>query len=452
MALAKGVWAFCSYLFVPQWGRKIKHSPIKYNMQTIVFGAGASVPFFYNPSLSTKFLTEQISDINQWKRIMAKYRQYEADNELVTPDSVRAVIDSILKYIPEANFEQIAEVLDKISSYGVESRPDINMMNLQWRVMHEVAKAPGNLSFLFGPGWRDIPFLLREIIAESILELENNHKSSNHEELINLQRRFIESVANASEKTSVLSFNYDDCVINSLEGLGFEKGFENTNSLYLRQLNPKKLVDAKRVVYFPHGHIKFHFTDNDNVTFWGDSEMANEERWQGVGSSMMGSTITVLPAKYAYNFNTFITTGQTKDDSLNHLPYSAYYQKLACDLLNSNKVYIVGYSFGDDHVNRLLQTFLKINKENKVYVVDYYTSKITLVNEYETESNIINLIHQVLGTTWQLKIDSNNEKQPFDKTQVDTINKLGYGEIFDQVVFYKKGYDAFLHEFEKVID
>ena len=22
IALAKGVWAFCSYLFVPQWGRK----------------------------------------------------------------------------------------------------------------------------------------------------------------------------------------------------------------------------------------------------------------------------------------------------------------------------------------------------------------------------------------------------------------------------------------------
>ena len=39
----------------------------------------------------------------------------------------------------------------------------------------------------------------------------------------------------------------------------------------------------------------------------------------------------------------------------------------------------------------------------------------------------------------------------FDQVKVDEINARGYGEIFDQVVFYKKGYDAFLHEFGSVI-
>lgn len=419
-------------------------------MQTIIFGAGASVPYF-NPRLSTSYLTNKVSDFNEWDRVMKKYRQYEQYNVLATPADVMSVIDEIKRLNPDAHFEEIAEVVDKISSAGFDKMPSNNMMNLQMCVMASQGFLGKNASKPLGPEWRDVPFLFREIIAETILDLERNHKAANYQELEDLQRDFIAKVSEKSKKTSVLSFNYDDCVINSLKGLGFEKGFSLTNQYYLRQLDPAKFMNADKVVYFPHGHVKFQFADNDNVTFWGDSERANEERWVGVSGAQMGSTLTLLNGKYAYNFNTFITTGQTKDDSLNHLPYSAYYQRLASDLAHSDVVYIVGYSFGDDHVNRLLQTFLKVDATNKVYVIDYYEDMITLTNEYETQSNIINKIHQVLGTEWQLRVDANGVKKPFDQAKVDAINDNGYGEIFEQVVFYKKGYDAFLHEFNDVI-
>lgn len=418
-------------------------------MQTIIFGAGASVPFF-SPRLSTAYLTDKVSDINEWGLVMKKYRQYEKNYELAAPVDVVGVINAIKKILPDANFEQIAEVVDKISSMGFDKMLN-NMMNLQMCVMASRGYLDNNASRPLGPEWRDVPFLFREIIAEAILDLEKNHKAANYQELEDLQREFIRMVSEKSENTSVLSFNYDDCVINSLDGLGFEKGFSLTDQYYLRQIDPGKFMKANKVVYFPHGHLKFQFTDNDNVTFWGDSEQANQERWKGVSGVQMGSTLTLLNGKYAYNFNTFITTGQTKDDSLNHLPYSAYYQRLACDLAHSNVIYIVGYSFGDDHVNRLLQTFLKIDARNKVFVIDFYEGEITLTNEYETQSNIINKIHQVLGTEWQLRIDSSGVKKPFDQAKVDAINAKGYGELFDQVVFYKNGYDAFLHEFETVI-
>ena len=419
-------------------------------MQTIIFGAGASVPFF-EPRLSTLYLTNKVLDINEWDRIMKKYRQYEPNNVLATPEDVMDVISAIRGLNPDAHFEQIAEVVDKISSTGFDKMPKNNMMNLQMWVMTSRGFLGNNVSKPLGAEWRDVPFLFREIIAEAILELEKNHKAANYQKLEDLQREFIGRVSELSERTSVLSFNYDDCVIDSLEGLGFEKGFSQTNQYYLRQIDPCKFMKADKVVYFPHGHVKFQFTDNDNVTFWGDSEVANQERWKGVNGTQIGSTMTLLNGKYAYNFNTFITTGQTKDDSLNHLPYSAYYQRLASDLANSNVIYIVGYSFGDDHINRLLQTFLKIDAENKVYVIDFYEDAVTLTNEYETQSNIINKIHQVLGTEWQLRVDANGAKKPFDQAKVDAINANGYGEIFDQVVFYKKGYDAFLQEFGNVI-
>lgn len=134
-----------------------------------------------------------------------------------------------------------------------------------------------NASRPLGPEWRDVPFLFREIIAEAILDLEKNHKTANYQELEDLQREFIRMVSEKSENTSVLSFNYDDCVINSLDGLGFEKGFSLTDQYYLRQIDPDKFMKANKFVYFPHGHLKFQFTDNDNVTFWGDSEQANQE-------------------------------------------------------------------------------------------------------------------------------------------------------------------------------
>ena len=418
-------------------------------MQTIIFGAGASVPFF-EPRLSTLYLTNKVSDINWWNRVMEKYRQYEPNNALATPTDVVGVIDAIKRILSDANFEQIAEVVDKISSIGFDKMPN-NMMNLQICVMVSQGYLGNNASRPLGPEWRDVPFLFREIIAEAILDLEKNYKAANYQELEELQREFIRMVSEKSDKTSVLSFNYDDCVINSLKGLGFEKGFSPVGQYCLRQLDLKKFMKAKKVVYFPHGHVKFQFTDNDNVTFWSDSEMANQARWSEMNGAQLGSTLTLLNGKYAYNFNTFITTGQTKDDSLNHLPYSAYYQRLASDLVNSNVVYIVGYSFGDDHVNRLLQTFLKIDAGNKVYVIDFYPDTITLTDEYTTQSNIINKIHLVLGTEWQLRVDSNGVKKPFVHGKVDAINANGYGEIFDQVAFYKKGYDAFLHEFRDVI-
>lgn len=419
-------------------------------MQTVIFGAGASVPFF-SPVLNTRYLTYKVSDKAEWDRVMRKYRVYKSDQELVPSSLVVDVISRIKFYKPNAHFEQIAEIIDKISSYGYDHIPFNNMMNLQWAVMRSYGFNSTNSMHLFDSGWRDVPFLLREIIAESILHLKESHKSKQYDLLMGLQRDFLDFVSKQSEETSVLSFNYDDCVIDSINGLGFEKGFAKTSNVYQQQLDPSRFLNAKQVVYFPHGHIKYQFTDSDNVTFWSDSKRANEERWNHIDSCMMGSTLTLLDGKYSYNFNTFITTGQTKDDSFNHLPYSAYYQRLAYDLVKSDVVYLIGYSFGDDHVNRLLQSFLKIKSTNKVYVVDYYKDDISLTDEYRDTHNIITKIHTVFGTLWQLKVDYNSQKQPIDKAKVNAINSQGYGELFDNVFFYKKGYDSFLREYRQVI-
>lgn len=248
-----------------------------------------------------------------------------------------------------------------------------------------------------------------------------------------------------------MSLNYDDCVYDSLIGLGFEKGFSKIDQRYLRQISIDKFMHAKKVAYFPHGHLKFQFTDNDNVTFWSDSNQANEERWNGIKGIAVGSTLSVLPGKFAYNYNTFLSTGQTKDDGLNHLPYAIYYQRLAIDLFKSDTVYIIGYSFGDEHINRLLRSFLQLNFQNKIIIVDYYPDTITMMDEYMNSNSIITKINQNLGAEWQIIVNQNNDKQPVNPNEIEQLNTRGYGNLFLQVLFYKKGYKEFLNEFNDII-
>lgn len=418
-------------------------------MQTIIIGAGASVPFF-RPSLSTSFLTNKVSSRDIWVHMIQKYRSSETDNEIAEPDEVMSVINCIRKY-SDANFEEIAEIIDKLSSIGFDNNVSDDLLNLLIRVYSDLTG--GNISGnRFGPEWRDVPFLLREIIAESILELENNYKDPSYNNLSALQKAFFNTICEKSNDVSVLSFNYDDCVYDSLDGLGFETGFTKCQPNGSRLFDTSVFMSAKKVAYFPHGHVKFHFTDTLDVVFWPDSNKADEERWKGIDYPGRGATTTVLYSKFAYNFNTFLTTGQTKDDALNQLPYSFYYHRLASDIGNSSCIYIIGYSFGDEHINRLLRSYLYINPSNKVLVIDKYDPQITLTNEYFDSNSIISKIHTFFETLWRMKVDARGQKIPFNSAACESLNKKGYGELFSQVYFYKKGYNAFLNEYERVLE
>lgn len=418
-------------------------------MKTLLFAAGSSVPFFESPSLSTTYLTQKVKDINEWKKVIEKYKSIKGQNIVIeSPQSVVNIINNILKYIPNANFEQIAEVIDKISSYCMDSLPTNSMMNLAQRVLMDMMN---NTKIKLGIGYQDIPFLFREIIAEAILELERYHKAGNYKQLLDKQKAFISHVTK-NDEASLISTNYDNCLQNSINELDFDMCFAHEDDKYLMQIDIHCFMNAPRVVYYPHGHLRFHFTDNDNVTYWYDSEMANNERWLRLNKSGLGSTLTVTAGMFAYNFNTFITTGQTKDDSFNHLPYSIYYQRMACDIAKSDTVYIIGYSFGDDHFNRLMKSFLKINDSNKVVIIDYYSNPISMVEEYMDENNIISKICQVFGTEWNIIYDGVKQtKLPFNQSEVGRLNNEGFGEIFKNVFFYKKGYNEFLNEYTKFI-
>lgn len=305
----------------------------------------------------------------------------------------------------------------------------------------------GNVECLRSSSWDDIPFLFRQMIAEAILDLQVNYQSPDYNTLLFNQRTFIESISKSSYDISLISLNYDETLANSIEGLGFDTCFgESQLPGQFNEIDINKFFNCNKVVYYPHGHVRFRFTDQLNIEYYRNGGSANSRRWEGLDSAMPGANMPITKGKFAYNFNSFITTGQTKDDILNYLPYSVYYQRMAIDLFRSDILFIIGYSFGDEHINRFLKSYLKSGQNKKVIIVDYYDKPITMIDEYQDSGNIILKINNVFGPEWRVFVNSDGQKVAWNEKEIVNLNNSGFGQIFDKVYFYKKGYTQFLKD------
>lgn len=245
-------------------------------MNTILFGAGASIPFFKVP-LTTGYITNKILDIDNWQNTINKLNSVNHNNyQLIELSEISPVFNQfnlLRSKRVNLNFEDIAEVIDKISSYGYDSLPKSNIFNV--------------IQFLFQPKillsnrWNHVPFLLREIIANVILDFHKNNCVKNYDELIILQKKIIQTVG--ENEISVVSLNYDDNVPTSVDALGnICYHFTDSTNRHENMLNVKEFLLSNRVAYFPHGHLRFVFTDELNVSYVRDIEQAENLRWNGL--------------------------------------------------------------------------------------------------------------------------------------------------------------------------
>ena len=423
-------------------------------MTTVIFGAGASVPFF-NPTLNTKYLTDQVLDRSNWERVIAELRTKRSSTcDMVTVDDVMLILYLIMQQHPNYTFEQICEMLDKFCSYNHDTRQTTYFSSLIYLFASLKECMPIHPCYV----WSDVPFLYRQILAEAILDLEVNHKVPEYQVLIQRQTEFLRYLIDTDKEGAVnlASFNYDECLISSAETIGFETGFDQpADEGDGSSLDVKSFFSKKKVIYFPHGHIRYLMRGDEEMHYHSNAKVANTLRYEGVYSTDNDSILTSLPAPFAYNFNTFITSGQAKDDSLNTSPYAYFYQRMAIDILNSNRLIIIGNSLGDEHINRLLHSFRKIDESNKLYVVDYHPTPINLT-QMPDETDIVFRLHRVFHTTWHIGYNPNSSTTYLFADQEQNMQRInsplvGYGELFPQVDIYVKGYGGFLKEYQKFI-
>lgn len=404
----------------------------KKKTSVLILGAGASIPFF-DPRLSSQSIKNFISDPVKWQDIVNRYSAIMGPNvNMVSVREVLNVLNSIIHHHPDYNFEQIIEIYDKISSFNFH--PTLNSKIFHDILLHYGARAPAIANHV----WDCVPFLFRQLICEEIDNLNINHRSNNYNALNTQQERFVKSISNG-KCFNIFTLNYDEIILDAIQNLNFETGFNNT------RFDLNLFLKSERTISFPHGHTRFSY-DDDGILYHPNCTVANAYRLQHISSHDRTQTKYLSNSTYSYSFNTFISTGQQKEPTFDSNPYSIYYQKFASDCLIAHKIYIVGYSFSDSHFNRLLMNYLRINPKNKLFIIDYINGNVNVLNDYLNEDSLIHKIFSLLGASIQLDL---NGVYVHQNKELE-LNTKGHSEIYPQIYFYKNGYDRFLNEFQNI--
>lgn len=137
------------------------------------------------------------------------------------------------------NFEQLAEIIDKLSSLGFDSYPCNNLFNRLISSLH--------ISYPHIAQSHYIPFFYREIIANAIIDSEDNQKADNYDVLQEQQQGFLEYISNRCEKVSVVSLNYDDSIPKSIDNLTeFKYCFDYNQGAYDKMLDIAKFFMKRK--------------------------------------------------------------------------------------------------------------------------------------------------------------------------------------------------------------
>jgi hypothetical protein len=120
-----------------------------------------------------------------------------------------------------------------------------------------------------------------------------------------------------------------------------------------------------------------------------------------------------------------IITGGFKSAKVQSLPFSYYYGKFKEKMVDPDnlceELYIIGYSFRDEHINKAISERLKIGRGKdgiplkKFIVVDYKVDEAEQIKFVQDVNNALGL-----GTKTQLKIEDGN----FIFTGADSIDKI----------------------------
>jgi hypothetical protein len=402
---------------------------------TVILGAGASVPYF-DPRLSTDALTASIRDKGRWADLIARYSQISDGVNEVDERVIFSLLDSLDIYAAGLNFEDIIEVVDKISSYGFgASTPKPS------HILIRILK--GILPNHSLHTWSTVPFLFRQLIAERIGEYHRDHQVQDYQAKVEGLGDFLLALM-ADRTVSAVSFNYDSVLFDAIasKNLSIENGFNGD------VFSPAVFLHGGSVVSFPHGNARFIMEDEHVRSLLTIGE-ANQCRMDHLVSGTSRTTY-FLEGSNSYHFNTFIVSGRDKDDSFNTNPFAAYYQRLAVDLLKSKKVIIAGYSFGDLHVNRLLVNYLTISSGNKIFVVTYDPDKIDMLEEFKDSTSLVHALlmnFNIHGIPLQGNLASHTYGWA---SEVAKINSTGYGILYPQIVFCKTGFTRFLQDFHVI--
>lgn len=247
------------------------------------------------------------------------------------------------------------------------------------------------------------------ILSKLILKYDNNIFSEDNKWYADFWNEFI-----SIYKLDIFTLNYDSTIQKSL-GENITDGFEGVEGAEYKRLNPKKLISTRtsRVINL-HGSIYFGYLRDKNQNRFALEDDFNElyrydnfdkasQTWSGRSSNFAqsGDRVQISP----------IITGLRKTDKLLNFPLSIYNNILMNSVIKSPYLLISGYSFGDQHVNKIIEKMTSIHGESRRIVLITYLNDEAKQNWHPDPS----VMDWLSNETFVFFAKSFNEYRPFEK-------------------------------------
>lgn len=158
----------------------------------------------------------------------------------------------------------------------------------------------------------------------------------------------------------------------------------------------RKWKDCRVRLYHLHGSISSFKNLNKEAKY------LNKKKDEYKGGTIFKITTEAIRENNFYqkifdlNIVPSIITGGKKSEKIKELPFRFYYDEFIKILSNNDrlcdKLFIIGYSFRDDHINKALSERIKLSHPIELVIVDYASSD-------EAKEDFVERVNSALGLT-----------------------------------------------------
>ena len=331
-------------------------------MRVLAFlGAGATVEI---GGPTTSQLTEKIRKQRQnlWDPTTKRVRK------LLFLRRVSSLLDK--HYAPEAaNFEDVFHALEMLDSFGTG-----------WNPGTVKEYKPGIAAFV-RPRWKKYfdRMILCTAKQDLITTVADEINQYMEDFLINKPAWFITFWQRgfASAQWDIATLNYDGCMEKGV-GVPLEDGFRATGNGDYR-FDPKQILSSatNRILHL-HGCILYGYTRTPNQFAYDDTheDLYKYDNFNDAKATWFGrSTNTAQSGEQAMAGP--IIVGLRKTDKALCYPYNTYYSLLQNSIIDTSRLLIAGYSFGDLHFNRMLERIATLHGNSR---------RVVLITRFEDPS------------------------------------------------------------------
>lgn len=184
---------------------------------------------------------------------------------------------------------------------------------------------------------------------------------------------------NHKNNLDIFTLNYDTTIQQSLANLYTDGFVEECTDGDLYKFDPNNLYEGNKTkIINLHGSILFGGSNFSNrtsqsVDFSDFNEIYKYHNYEVARKNFfdVGKSNNYSQAREMIRLSP-ILTGLRKTEKLLVTPFDSYHNYFFNSIRNNNCLLIIGYSFGDHHINHIINKMTEIHKKNrKIIVINY---------------------------------------------------------------------------------